>query len=222
MTALLAVTAHPDDESFLFGGALALHARRGGRAGLLCLTDGQVGRTGGLVSQEKLGPFRHQELERAVGVLGIPHLFAPGLIDGELSVMDDAAGAALVAQVVADFGADVLLTFGPDGGSGHGDHKAAWRWTRAAAGDRRLYAATFPPGMKDMPRYAEPLLLTTVLDVSELGDLKSRAFAEHRTQQDHLERHQWFMEQAAGQEWYHRVQPAWREGDPLETALTAP
>ena len=41
----------------------------------------------------------------------------------------------------------------------------------------------------------------SVRDVSELGDLKSRAFAEHRTQQDHLERHQWFMEQSAGGGW---------------------
>ncbi len=220
MTTLLAVTAHPDDECFLFGGALALHARRGGRAGLLCLTDGQVGRAGGLVPQEALGPFRHEELKRAVDVLGIPHLFTPGLIDGELQETGDGEGAALVAEVAADFGADVLLTFGPDGASGHGDHKACWRWTRAAAGERRLYAATFPPGMKDMPRGAEPLPVTTLLDVSELGDPKSRAFAEHRTQQDHLERHQWFMEQAQGREWYHRVQPVWNNGDPLETSLT--
>ena len=47
MATLLAVTAHPDDESFLFGGALAAYAAAGHRCGLLCLTDGQQGRTGG-------------------------------------------------------------------------------------------------------------------------------------------------------------------------------
>ena len=40
---LLCVTAHPDDECFAFGGALALAAERGAETSVLCLTDGQAG-----------------------------------------------------------------------------------------------------------------------------------------------------------------------------------
>jgi len=216
---ILAVTAHPDDESFLFGGVLATHAAAGGLAGLLCLTDGQAGRTGGLASREELGAVRRAELERAVLVLGIPRLFAPGLMDGGLDAFGDEAGTRLVAEHAARFGATVLLTFGPEGASGHADHKACWRWTCAAANGRRVYAATFPAGREELARGGPPLPATTIVDVSALGDRKRRAFLEHRTQQDHLELFDRVLEAFDGKEYYHRVRPAWRDGDPLEDSV---
>ncbi len=82
MRTLLAVTAHPDDEAFLFGGALALHAAAGGSTALLCLTDGQAGRTGGLCNTTDLARVRRAELETAAGHLGIGRLYTPGLMDG--------------------------------------------------------------------------------------------------------------------------------------------
>ena len=212
MATLLAVTAHPDDESFLFGGALAVHADAGGRAGLLCLTDGQVGRTGGLCTREELGRVRREELYRAVAVLGIAHLFTPGLMDGALEGIPDTEGARLVGECAEAFGADVLLTFGPEGASGHPDHKACWRWTRAAAGGRAVYAASWPPDPPLPPRGGEPLPPTAFVDVSSLGDRKRRAFLEHRTQQDHLARFDGFLAHMAGREYYHRVAG---EGPPL-------
>jgi len=220
MKTILAITAHPDDESFMFGGALAVHARAGGKVGVLCLTDGQVGRTGDVCRQEELGPVRREELRRAVALLGIPHLFTPGLMDKGLDAYGDERGAALVREHIERFGADVLLTFGPEGASGHQDHKACWRWTCAAAGERRVYAASWPPGVV-LPRRATPLPPTTVVDVSSLGDLKHRAFLEHRTQIYHLERHTEIMAAFGGNEYYHRVQPAWTKGEPLETGLGA-
>jgi len=219
MTTLLAITAHPDDECFLFGGVLALHARAGGRAGVLCMTDGQAGRTGGLCSREELGRVRRVELERAVAVLGIHHLFLPGLEDRGLDAVGDEEGTRIVAECARRFGADALITFGPDGASGHADHKACWRWALGAAGPRRVYAATFPEGT-DLPRAGEALPVTARVDVSALGDLKRRAFLEHRTQQDHLERFDSVMAAFDGHEYYHRARPPWSEGDPLESSLT--
>lgn len=219
MKTLLAITAHPDDECFLFGGALALHARAGGRAGLLCLTDGQAGRTGGLCPREALGEVRGAELARAAAVLGIEHLFRPGLTDRGLEAVGDEEGVRIVADHVRRFGADVLLTFGPDGASGHADHKACWRWTLGAAGEASVYAATFPKGA-DLPRAGVPLPVTARVDVSALGDLKRRAFLEHRTQQDHLERFDSLMAAFDGHEYYHRARPPWSEGDPPVSSLT--
>ncbi len=222
MTTLLAVTAHPDDESFVFGGALALHARRGGRSVLLCLTDGQAGRTGGVTTSDRLGETRREELRRAARVLGIPELLTPGLMDGALDDFGDEAGTALVEEMAKGVGAATILTFGPEGASGHADHRACWRWCRSAAGGRRLYAATFPPDL-EIPRRAGPgLPVTTVLDVSALGDAKRRAFLEHRTQRDHLELFDKILSASGGAEYYHRVSPPWAPGAPLETSLGPP
>lgn len=215
---LLAVTAHPDDESFLFGGTLALHAEAGGRCGLLCLTDGQAGRRGELDPAADLGRVRRQELEEAVGVLGIPHLYTPGLSDGKLDDVGDERGAAIIAAVASDLRADVLLTFGPEGASGHADHRACWRWTRAAAGGRRVYAATFPEDA-EAPPGGPPLPVTTVVDISPLGDRKRLAFLRHRSQRDHLALFDRLLAQLGGREYYHRVQPPWRDGDGLEHGI---
>ena len=220
MPSLLAVTAHPDDESFLFGGALATWAARGERAGLLCLTDGQAGRTGDLVESAGLGAVRREEMGRAASVLGIPVLMQPGLMDGGLDEYGDERGAALVAGLASEFGADVLLTFGPEGASGHADHKCCWRWTMAAAGERPVYAATFPEDYLGIVRGGKPLPVTTIVDVSVIGDAKRRAFREHRTQQDHLALLDRVLTAFGTKEYYHRASPPWREGDAIERSPT--
>ena len=217
MSTILAVTAHPDDESFLFGGTLAICRRRGWKAGLLCLTDGQAGRTGGLVERAGLGPWRRVELERACAVLGIEHVIMPGLMDGALGEPGDERGSAIVREVIEDFGAEVILTFGPEGASGHPDHRCVWRWSKAAAAGRTLYAATFREGM-DVPG-GPPLPVTTVVNLSALGDLKRRAFLEHRSQLDPLDLLDRILGDFDGKEYFHRVFPPWKEGDPLETKM---
>jgi LmbE family N-acetylglucosaminyl deacetylase len=219
MARLMAVTAHPDDESFLFGGALAVHARHGDSVRLLCLTDGQAGRTGGLADAGGLGTLRREELRCACGILGIGEPVMPGLEDGGLEAMGDDAGTAFVRREIEAFDPDVLLTFGPDGASGHPDHKAAWRWTRAAAQGRVLYVAAFPDGYELDERADVPLPATTEVDVSELGDAKRRAFLAHQSQIDHLELFDRMTEDFRGTEIYHRVHPAWQEGAPRENGL---
>jgi len=214
MARILAVTAHPDDESFLFGGALALHARKGDSVRLLCLTDGQAGRTGGLVGREGLGAFRREELRRACMVLGIGEPVTPGLPDGALP--GDARGPGVVEREIVGFDPDVLLTFGPEGASGHEDHKAAYRWTLAAAGERTVYVATFPEGTP--PR--DPLPVTTVVELGAIAERKRRAFLEHRSQLDHLELFDSLQDAFAGTELYCRVRPAWPAGAPCEYGLS--
>jgi LmbE family N-acetylglucosaminyl deacetylase len=219
MARIMAVTAHPDDEVFLFGGALAVHARHGDVVRLLCLTDGQAGRTGGLADAAGLGALRRRELLQACAVLGIGEPVMPGLADGGLQAMGDATGTALVRREIDAFDPDVLLTFGLDGASGHADHIAAGRWTRAAAGDRVVYVSAFPDGFEMDARAGVPLPATTVVDVRELGDAKRRAFLEHRSQIDHLGLFDQLAADFDGTELYHRVHPAWQEGAPRESGL---
>ncbi|MHC4937477.1 MAG: PIG-L deacetylase family protein [Planctomycetota bacterium] len=215
MPRVLAVVAHPDDESFLFGGTLAVHARRGDEVSLLCLTDGQAGRTGGLCTTRELPAVRREEMHRACAVLGIGVPIMPGLPDSALGEYGEDAGIGLVRGTIEELDAEILLTFGPEGASGHEDHKAAWRWTKAAAGNRALYAATFPEQVGP----EAPLPLTTVVDIAGLGDLKRRAFLEHRTQLDHLELFDRVQAAFGGTEQYHRVHPAWQKGAPRERGL---
>lgn len=222
MPVLLAVTAHPDDESFIFGGALAMAARRGEKAGLLCLTDGQAGRDGGLCPRERLGEVRRGELRRAAGLLGIPHLFTPGLMDGALDRIPDADGARIVRKHADDFGAEVLLTFGPEGASGHADHKAAHRWTLLAAGGRPVYCFAQIPGLEPKQRGGRGLDRTTVIDVGPVEPLKRLAFDAHRTQRDHKALHDEIMEMLKGAEIYHRALPPFPPGSPIETSFRVP
>jgi len=226
MARFLAVTAHPDDESFLFGGTLARYGAAGHEVALLCVTDGQAGRMGDHASREDLGKVRRDELQRACAVLGIPTLYTPGWMDGALVSVADDRGTELVRAHVERFEPDVLLTFGPEGASGHEDHKAVSRWTRAAADGRRLYMAsgTTPEGIElPVDRVREkPLPVTTEIDIREIGDRKRRAFLEHRTQLDHLELFDRLMDALDGKELYHRVHPAWQGDGALESSLLPP
>ena len=77
-----------------------------------------------------------------LAVLGVHDLHVIGLPDGGCADSDDAGMVALIADHIDDLGADVVVTFGPDGITGHADHLAVSRWATAAAHSRAelLYA----------------------------------------------------------------------------------
>lgn len=71
---LMCVVAHPDDECFAFGGALALAAARGIETYVLCLTDGQAATARGAAENgEQLGRIRREEFAASCKVLGVTH-----------------------------------------------------------------------------------------------------------------------------------------------------
>ena len=98
---LVVVSPHPDDETLLFGGLLAAHARRGLRVTVLAVTDGDAGnplRDGG-----DLASVRRREQEQAVRTLsaGEATIHRLGMPDGRVARhVDDLADAigALVAE----------------------------------------------------------------------------------------------------------------------------
>jgi hypothetical protein len=90
---------------------------------------------------------------------------------------------------------------------------------RGGAGGRTVYAATFPPDYEGVVRGGAPLPVTTIVDIAAIGDAKRRAFLEHRTQQDHLALLDKVLAAFDGKEFYHRVRPAWKEGDPVESEI---
>jgi N-acetylglucosamine malate deacetylase 2 len=118
--AVLAVVAHPDDESFGLGALLSEAAAAGSRVGVLCLTHGEASTLG----HGDLRVVREHELRTAAERLGACWVRLLDHPDGDLAPR----GAQLADDVTAavrSFSPDVLLVFDRDGISGHPDHVAA-------------------------------------------------------------------------------------------------
>jgi len=149
---LLAVFAHPDDESFGTGGTLAKYAANGTRVVLACATRGEVGEISdpALATHENLGEIREAELRCAAQHLDIADVIFLGYRDSGMAGTaenDDprcyhrADAEAAIRQLVAlirKVKPHTVVTFDPSGGYGHPDHIAVNRYTTAAfdlAGD---------------------------------------------------------------------------------------
>jgi N-acetylglucosamine malate deacetylase 2 len=127
---LMAILAHPDDETFPMGGALAKAAAEGKRVHLITATHGERGISG--KSNAETAVIREAELRRACAELGVQELTFLDYVDGKLATIPDGAGAARLLELMRQSRPDVVVTFGPDGISGHPDHLAVYRWTTAA------------------------------------------------------------------------------------------
>jgi len=140
---LLGVWAHPDDECYLSAGLMARVVAAGGHVRIVCATRGELGTSDAAErGTERFAQSRAAELRASLEVLGVHDLHVLGLADGGCHDADDAAMATTVADHVDDVAADTVVTFGPDGITGHGDHAAVSRWTTAAVrpGPDLLYA----------------------------------------------------------------------------------
>lgn len=130
---VLAVFAHPDDESFLTGGLLAEVARRGGRVVVVSATAGEHGTDDPANwPPSALAVLREMELRAAVSALGGERPTMLGIVDGTCPRIDERIGASIVGRMVDQVRPDIVLTFGDDGVTGHPDHRAVGRWTRRA------------------------------------------------------------------------------------------
>ncbi|MCL4268250.1 MAG: PIG-L family deacetylase [Anaerolineales bacterium] len=132
---LLAIFAHPDDESMGMGGTLAKYAAEGVETHLLCATRGERGWFGPAEENpglERLAQLRTLELENAVRELGMTSLSFLNYIDGDV---DKAHHAEIVQKIVTHIRRikpQVVVTFPPDGNYGHPDHIAIGQFTQAA------------------------------------------------------------------------------------------
>ena len=126
---LLAVFAHPDDESLACGGLLARCARNGVRVSLLCLTHGEHGPGH---ARERLRDTRAGELQDAARVLGIRDLVLLDHEDGMLPWIEGALLEADILGAIRRFQPHVVVTFDSDGLYWHPDHIAVHERTTAA------------------------------------------------------------------------------------------
>jgi LmbE family N-acetylglucosaminyl deacetylase len=190
---LLAVFAHPDDETFRCGGTLALLAQRGVRVHVLTATRGQAGSCGDplLCSRDELPTVRERELQGACAALGIEPPRLLDYQDGQLAEADRETISAEILAVVDQVQPQVMLTFGPDGLSGHPDHIAIGQLAveafQRAEDVAALYTVAVPQslattlGMKQVRAVADETIALTV-DVSRVWEQKVSAIHCHATQ----------------------------------------
>ncbi len=202
---LLLIVAHPDDECFGFGGALALAADRGVETSVICLTDGQAASNrGSACSNEDLGRMRREEFARSCAVLGVTHHELLDYQDGQLEFADFSKAAGRLVERIRAFRPNVVLTFGLDGGPNtHPDHtmvsaftNAAFHW--AASAKRypelgpthhadRLYVVATSFFLPDRPA-PMPIPWTVTLDTRNAMARQQEAFRQHASQAPLMER----------------------------------
>lgn len=205
---LLAVLAHPDDESFGLGGTLALYASRGYDVYYVCATRGEAG----TVDPEHLNGFkdtaemRTNELMRAAKELGLKDVFFLGYRDSGMPGMEDNKHpdaqinhpveevAGRVVKHIRELRADVVLTFDPIGGYKHPDHIHVHKATVLAfekANDasfhpqagpafepQALYFQVFPRGFLKMMTRLMPIFGKDPTKWGRNGDINLKELAD--------------------------------------------
>jgi LmbE family N-acetylglucosaminyl deacetylase len=158
---LMAVFAHPDDERIV-APLLARYAREGHRIHWVIATDGSKGIRDyfGVPAGPRLAEIRAVESRCAATKIGIPAPTMLGLEDGGLASFD-ALGRLRreVARLVEEIRPEVIFTIGPEGGTGHPDHRLVGNVTTEVVqaitrpDAPMLYYATLPAErMRDAPR----------------------------------------------------------------------
>ncbi len=218
MTSTLAVVvAHPDDDTFGCAGTVALHADDAGfRFVLIHVTSGEAGQIAdeALATRQTLGAVREEEDRLSWVALGRPpdrhELFRYPDHQVDEQPYDELVGR--LAEVFEQERPDVVITFGPDGVTGHPDHittgrgatEAFHRVRRAGEGPglRRLLHQAIPQSMLDewnrrlvasgkepmdptqlyQPRGVPDDELGVLIDCRTVVDRKLAALEEHRTQ----------------------------------------
>jgi LmbE family N-acetylglucosaminyl deacetylase len=129
---VLAVCAHPDDESFGLGAVISTFGELGIETMLLCFTRGEASTLG--EHGDDLAHRRTVELEAAAVALGIRSLRILSYPDGRLSETGIEELSAEVEDASVTGSVDCLLVFDETGITGHPDHRTATAAARTAAG----------------------------------------------------------------------------------------
>ena len=136
---LMAVLAHPDDESLGMGGTLAKYASEGVEVFLVTATRGDSGRYRGFRPDDPQHPgpsalanIREAELRAAASALGVREVSLLNYRDQYLDRANPREAVAAIAEHIRRVQPQVVVTFGPEGAYGHPDHVAISQFTTAA------------------------------------------------------------------------------------------
>ena len=234
---MLGVFAHPDDETFLPGGLFALAHMMGAPTALMCLTRGEKGK-GNLtkpMDERELAETRSYELKEAAKILGVSRVFIFDYPDGGLSLVPQDEILEKIVTIIKEIKPYRILTFGPEGGTGHRDHIAlhgvvnqAFQSTQnLKEPPRELYWRAFPESMRKLylkPPHGRPRTEAYYhkgdfpvtykdrdiesIDITSVLEVKKQASLVHKTQNS-----EWLFKQSPEliheiweREYYYRAQ----------------
>ena len=216
---LAGLFAHPDDDAFGISGTCALHADELELI-VVFATSGDAGRIAdvSLATRETLGGVREREARSAYRVLGVDaDLRFLRYSDGHLADVPRDELVSRFAEAVEEFRPDVVVTFGPEGVTGHADHVTAGlaateafsiaRERLGEAAPRRLLHQALPQGELErlgaelrsrgldppdpnepfQPRGVPDETIGVRVDCAGVYKRKLAALREHRTQAQDLE-----------------------------------
>jgi N-acetylglucosamine malate deacetylase 2 len=200
---ILCLIAHPDDETMLCGGTLALLASHGAKVHVACLTRGEGGEMGEppITTREQLGDVREAEQVCAVQSLGGSSLTFLGYVDPVVGPEDALFApehdpvmlAGQIVNTIKQFKADAVLGNGSNGEYGHPAHLLMHQMTLAAVATLRqeaeitpllsLYTISAMFENHPYPRIAnKDDQADIIVDVSSMLDKKEVAALCHKTQ----------------------------------------
>jgi LmbE family N-acetylglucosaminyl deacetylase len=129
------VWAHPDDETYLSGGTAAALVGSGQRVVAVTATRGEAGGPESTPhGRAETARVRTAELEEALRILGLREHVWLGYEDGCCADADPERAVRRLARLFDDVRPDTVLTFGPEGFTGHPDHRAVSGWVDLALG----------------------------------------------------------------------------------------
>lgn len=165
---VLVVTAHPDDETVMCGGTIALLATTGATVTVVVATDGDATSAAG--SRDAVGAARRAEVTAACALLGAQPPRLLGHRDGALAA-SAAEFTVQLAAAVSELSPDLVIA--PWWLDDHPDHRAVCH---------ALAAVRLPPGVTIwLGEIWTPLHPNRVVDIGEVVELKRQALEVHRT-----------------------------------------
>jgi LmbE family N-acetylglucosaminyl deacetylase len=130
---VLSVWAHPDDEAYLAGALMAALGDAGQRVVCVTATRGEAADPAALPDERAaLAALRTRELDEALAVLGVTEHHWLDLPDGGCADVDPELPGARLVELLDQVAPDTVVTFGPDGFTGHPDHRAVSAWVDLA------------------------------------------------------------------------------------------
>jgi LmbE family N-acetylglucosaminyl deacetylase len=197
---VLAIVAHPDDESFGLGALLSAFVDAGAQVSVLCFTRGEASTLHGVDGD--LATIRAEELRAAARELGITDVHLKAYPDGGLADVDFEGLMSDANEVATRVRVDGLLAFDVSGVSGHPDHQRATDVAAKLAADRGI-------GL---------LGWTLTADIARaLNDERGSAFTGHRPEAQRRD-----LPPQSGDPGQRPVAAAGAAGRPRIPALAAP
>lgn len=141
---ILGIWAHPDDETYSMAGVFLLAKQAGQKTTCITATRGEQGVQDEIRwPKSELADIRSQEMKNVMRALGVDHHYWLDYADGNCSSEDSEEAIDKIVEIIKTHKPDTIFTFGPDGMTGHDDHKTVSSWTSVAVkksnSDARIY-----------------------------------------------------------------------------------